>query len=200
MIAGSFRHLRWSRVGIAVSAGLIVFGIVEAALPHHPPTRMSGPATSAGAAVTTSVANSVATADVRTQDMSAQRVAEEFVAATDTTDPAHVQGIIATEVALAPHLVIPHSVTWPAAWTAEQRRTVVVLDLPGPPLSVAGGQVAVIVTGTMTVTMNFSRPLAVPVAERVTLRHLSGPPGPASRVSGGRTAGRWVVTAVEAGP
>jgi len=185
MTAGSFRHLTWSGVGIAVSAGLIVFGIVEAALPHHP---------------TTSVANSVATADVTTRDIGAQRVAEEFVAATDTTDPAHVQGIIATEVALAPHLAIPHRVAWPPAWTAEQRHTVVVLDPPGPPLSVAGGQVAVIVTGAMTVTMNFSRPLAVPVAERVTLRHLSGPPSPASRVSGGRTMGHWVVTAVEAGP
>ena len=200
MTAGSFRHLTWSRIGIAVSAGLIVFGIVEASLPHHPPTRMSGPSLGAGDTGTTSVANSVATADVRTQDIGAQRVAEEFVAATDTTDPAHVQGIIATEVALAPHLAIPHRVTWPAAWTAEQRRTVVVLDPPGPPLSVAGGQVAVIVTGAMTVTVNFSRPLAVPVAERVTLRHLSGPPGPRSRVSGGRTMGRWVVTAVEAGP
>jgi hypothetical protein len=121
-------------------------------------------------------------------------VAEQFVAAVDTTSPAEPAGDTATEAALAPTLAVPHIVSWPAAWTAEHRTTTVVLDPPGVPLLLAGGQVAVIVTGTMlvtsgTTTSDSAPPAEVPVAEKVTLRSTSD----------GQSGGSWMVTDVEAG-
>jgi hypothetical protein len=172
-----------------VSAGLIVFGIVDAALPHHPRSSMVGASSGSGGRRTASMTSG----DVTTKDNAAGRVAEEFVAATDTTGPEDPEGDISIEAALAPQLVFPHGVSWPAAWTAEQRRTTVVLDAPGPALSMTGGQVTVIVTGTMTVTSDIGPPTSVPISERVILRHVPG-----GAVLRDRPPGGWVVTGVEA--
>jgi hypothetical protein len=174
---------------MAVSAGLIVCGIVDAALPHHPRASMFGASSDSGGRRTASMTSR----DVTGQDTAAGRVAEEFVAAIDTTGPGNPEGDVAIEAALAPQLVSPHGVSWPAAWTAEQRRTTVVLDPPGPALSVAGGQVTVIVTGTMTVTSDAAPPTSVPISERVILRHV-----PESPVLRDRPPGGWLVAGVEA--
>jgi hypothetical protein len=173
---------------MAVSAGLIVFGIVDAALPHHPRASMVGASSSGGHGAT-----SIATGGVTTQNTAAGHVAKEFVAATDTTGPEDPEGDVAIEAALAPQLAFPRSVSWPAAWTTQQRRTTVALDPPGPALSVAGGQVTVIVTGTMTVTSDAAPPTSVPISERVILRHV-----PEGAVLEDRPPGGWVVTGVEA--
>ena len=189
MTIGWHRHLTWGRVGIAVSAGLIVFGIVDAALPHHLRSSMVGASSGSGG----HGATSIATGGVAAQDTAAGRVAEEFVAATDTTGPEDPEGDVSIEAALAPQLAFGHSVSWPAAWTTQQRRTTVVLDPPGPALSVASGQVTVIVTGTMTVSSGTAPPTSVPISERVVLRHV-----PEGAVPKDRPPGGWVVTGVEA--
>jgi hypothetical protein len=172
-----------------VSAGLIVFGIVDATLPHHPRSSMVGAPPSSGGRGSTSIASG----GVITQNTAAGHVAEEFVAATDTTGPEDPEGEISTEAALAPQLAFPRSVSWSAAWTTQQRRTAVVLDPPGPALSVGSGQVTVIVTGTMTVTSDATPPTSVPISERVMLGHV-----PESPVLRDRPPGGWVVTGVEA--
>jgi hypothetical protein len=170
---------------MAVSAGLIVFGIVDATLPHHPRASIVEASPGSGGRGATSIA----TGGVTTQDTAAGRVAEEFVAATDTTGPEDPEGDVTTEAALAPQLAFGHSVSWPAAWTTQQRRTTVVLDPPGPALSVAGGQATVIVTGTMTVTSDAAPPMSVPISERVILRRVPQDACP---------PGAWVVTGAEA--
>ncbi len=166
------RHLTWSRVGVAVCVGLIGFGALVALLPHHQaaagPTLMPAPGGREGGQLS----------NVRAQELAAQQVAERFVTACDTTDPAQPAGDVATETALAPGLVVPRAVVGPAAWRTESRRTTVVLDPPGQPVAQPGGRVAVIVTGIMTVTSDSGLPEAVPVAERIAL-HLS-PGGEAS--------------------
>jgi hypothetical protein len=174
---------------MAVSAGLIAFGIVDATLPHHSRASMVETSSSSGG----HGATSIATGDVAAQDTAAGHVAEEFVAATDTTGPEDPEGDVAIQAALAPQLAFGHSVSWPAAWTTQQRRTTVVLDPPGPALSVAGGQVTVIVTGTMTVTSDAAPPTSVPISERVILGH-----APESPVLRDRPPGGWLVTGVEA--
>ena len=123
------------------------------------------------------------------QQVAAQQVAEQFVTACDTTDPSHPTGDIAAETELAPALAVPHIVTWPVVWTADGRRTTVVLDPPGQPVTESGGQVAVIVIGIMTVTSDAGPSASVPVTEKVTLR-----PSPAGSGSSG-----WLVTGVEVG-
>ena len=124
-------RLTWSRLGIGVSVGLVLFGAIDAALPHStdPVARISGvgPHETPDSAIATA-----ATPVVSVQNSAAQRVAEEFVEATDTTDPTHPEGDTAERAALAPALTVPRRVTWPEAWVAEDRRTTVVLDPPGP--------------------------------------------------------------------
>ena len=181
------RRLTWSKFGIAVSVGLIIFGTLVAVLPHHqtsvpPPMPIPG-GRPGGVMVGASARASAA------QQVAAQQVAEQFVTACDTTDPSHPTGDIAAEIALAPALAVPHAGTWPAVWTAEDRRTTVALDPPGQPVTEPGGQVAVIVTGTMTVDSDAGPPAAVPVTEKVIL-HTS----PAGSGSSG-----WLVTGVEVG-
>jgi hypothetical protein len=168
---------------------LIVFGIVDAALPHHPRSSMVGASSSSGGHGATSIASG----GVTIQNTAAGHVAEEFVAATDTTGPEDPEGDVAIEAALAPQVAFGHSVSWPAAWTAQQRSSTVVLDAPGPALPVARGQVTVIVTGTMTVTSDTASPTSVPISERVVLRRM-----PESAVPKGRPPGGWVVIGVEA--
>jgi hypothetical protein len=74
---------------------------------------------------------------------------------------------------------------------AEDRRTTVVLDSPGPVVPVCSGQVAVVLTGRMVVSTDIGQTSEVPVDEQVTLR----PNGPA----GTPNASHWVVTDVGAG-
>jgi hypothetical protein len=187
MSPATLRRLTWSRVGVALSVGLIAFGAVVALLPHHhdtEPPPMSLPRGTAGDRVT----------NVGAQELAAQRVAEQFVIACDTTDPAHPDGDMATETALAPGLGVPHDVVGPAAWRTEDRRTTVTLDPPGPPVAEPGDTVAVIVTGIMTVTSDSSTPVAVPVAERIALHPL-----PDDHSSDGGGASGWRVVDVEVG-
>ena len=183
-------HLTWSRLGIGISVGLVLFGAIDAALPRstRPVTQFSGVGpheihASAIATTTTPV--------VSEQNSAAQQVAEEFVEATDTTDPTHPQGDTAERAALAPALTVPRRVTWPEAWVAEDRRTTVVLDPPGPVVPVGSGQVAVVLTGRMVVTTDIGQTSEVPVDEQVTL-HPTGPAGPPN-------ASHWEVTNVGAG-
>ena len=182
MSPAMLRHLTWSRIGVALSVGLIAFGAVVALLPHHhdaEPPPMSLPRGTVGDRV----------ANLRAQELAARRTAEQFVIACDTTDPAHPGGDLATETALAPGLVVPHDVAWPALWKTEDRRTTVVLDPPGQPVAEPGDTVAVIVTGIMTVTSDSGPPAAVPVAERIAL-HRSPDDGGASS---------WGVVDIEVG-
>ena len=89
------RHLTWSRVGVAVCVGLIAYGAVVALLPRHHdavPPPMPLPRGTAGDRG----------ANQRAEELAVQQVAERFVIACDTTDPAHPAGDLATETALAP--------------------------------------------------------------------------------------------------
>ena len=181
MTPASLRPLTWSRVGVAVCVGLITYGAVTALLPHQPdavPPPVLLPRETAG----------YRGADQRTQELAVQRVAERYIIACDTTDPAHPAGDLATETALAPDLDVSRDVVVPAVWSTEDRRTTVTLDPPGPPMAEHGGSVNVIVTGIMTVTSNSGPPAAVPVAERITL-HLSPGDGEST----------WRVIGVEVG-
>lgn len=187
MTASWVRRLTWAKFGFAVSVGLIIVGTLNAVLPHHrtsvPPPKPIPGGRPGGVVVGASARASAA------QQVAAQQVAEQFVIACDTTDPSHPTGDIAVETGLAPALAVPHIVTWPAVWMAEDRRTTVVLDPPGQPVTESGGQVAVIVTGVMTVTSDAGPSAAVPVTEKVTLR-----PSPA-----GHGESRWLVIGVEVG-
>lgn len=192
MTGSSLRRLTWSKFGIAVSVGLIIFGTLVAVLPHHQtsvPSPMPVPGGRPGGVVVGASARASAAQQVAAQQVATQETAVQFVTACDTTDPLHPTGDIAAETELAPALALPHAVTWPAVWTAEDRHTTLVLDPPGQPVTEPGGQVAVIVTGVMTVTSDAGPSAAVPVTEKVTLR-LS----PAGSGSSG-----WLVTGVEVG-
>ena len=181
------RRLNWSKFGIAVSVGLIIFGTLVAVLPRHQPSvppPMSIPGGRPGGVGVGASARASAA-----QQVAAQQVAEQFVTVCDTTDPLHPTGDVAAETELAPALALPHAVTWPAVWMAEDRRTTLVLDPPGQPVTESGGQVAVIVTGVMTVTSDAGPSAAVPIAEKVTLH-----PPPAGHGKSG-----WLVTGVEVG-
>jgi hypothetical protein len=182
-------RLTWSRLGIGGSIGLVLFGAIDAALPHsiHPVAQISGvkpneTRDSSIAMATTPLAS--------VQDSAAQRVAVEFVEASDATDPTHPAGDTAERAALAPALTVPRGVTWPEAWVAENRRTTVVLDPPGPAVPVGSGQVAVVLTGRMVVATDIGQTSEVPVDERVTLRP--------TRPAGSPNASHWVVTDVGA--
>jgi len=132
-------------------------------------------------------------------DAAAQSVAEQFVVATDTTDPTHPEGDASERALLAPGLGVPRQLAWPEAWVAEGRRTTVVLDPPGPAVGVGAGQVAVVVTGRMVVTTIAGPSTEVPVDERVTL-HLIKPHLITQRLIGTKgSAPRWVVTNVGTG-
>ena len=192
MTAAFPKRLTRARVGAGMSVALIVFGVIDATVPQH--RSGFGPAPAVPAlqhAARDDVAASSETA--------AQEVAERFVIATDTTDPAHPEGDVVTQSSLAPELTDPHDLSWPVAWSTEDRRTTVVLDPPGPPLAEGGGQVAVVLVGVMTVTTDSGPPTAVPLAERVTLRLVSDSAASGDAVHGGRGPVRFVVTSLRAG-
>ena len=107
----------------------MLFGAIDAALPHsaRPVVRSSG--LGSQGIPDSAVATAHHTGGVGTEQ-AAQQMAEQFVTACDTTDPAHPEGDVATE---------PHwpqrwpcrTSEWPAAWVTEDRSTTVVLDPPG---------------------------------------------------------------------
>ena len=209
MTVGKAQRVTWSRPGIALSIGLVVFGVIEASLPH--PTLPSatipnylgpglGPQTRPEPHVASTRAKPGTAVPLRSvslksqADAAAQSVAERFVAATDTTDPTHPEGDAAERALLAPGLTVPRQLAWPEAWVAENRRTTTVLDPPGPAVGVGAGQVAVVLTGRMVVTTIAGPSTEVSVDERVTLHlitpRLTGPTG---------SAPHWVVTNVGTG-
>jgi hypothetical protein len=177
-------------LGIGISVGLVLFGAIDAGLPRSARSVAQisgvGPNDRPDLAIATG-----ATPVESEQNNAAQRVAEQFVEATDTTDPTHPEGDTAERAALAPALTVPQRVTWPEAWVAEVRRTTVVLDSPGPVVPVSSGQVAVVLTGRMVVSTDIGQTSEVPVDEQVTLR-TTGPMGPPN-------AFHWVVTDVGSG-
>ena len=183
-------HLTWSRLGISVSIGLVLFGAIDAALPHsaRPVVRSTG---FGSQGIPDSPVATRTIPEVSAQNSAAQQIADEFVEATDTTDPTHPEGYTAERAALAPSLTVPRRVTWPEAWVAEDRRSTVVLDPPGPVVVVGSGRVAVVVTGRTIVTTDAGPSSEVPVDERVTLR-------PTGR-AGTPNASHWVVTDVGSG-
>lgn len=183
-------RLTWSRLGIGVSIGLVVFGAIDAALAHSTGTvaQISG----VGPHETPDSAIATATTPLASaQDSAAQRVAEGFVEATNTTDTTHPEGDTAARAALAPAMAVPTRVAWPEAWVAEHRRTAVELDQPGPVVAVGSRQVAVVITGRTIVTADVGTSSEVPVDERITL-HRMGPTGTASTP-------HWVITNVGSG-
>lgn len=204
MTVGKAPCVTWSRLGIALSIGLVVFGVIDASLPH--PTLPSdavsglGPQTHpdpqmASAGTKPIIAVPLRSMPLKSQaDATAQSVAERFVVATDTTDPTHPEGNAAERALLAPGLSVPRQLAWPEAWVAEGRRTTVVLDPPGPAVEVGADQVSVVVTGLMVVTTDTGPSAEVPVDERVTVHLITpriiGPTG---------SAPRWVVTNVGTG-
>jgi len=206
---GKATRLTWTRVAIALSMGLVVFGVVDASLPHSTPPVPSvsrlGPQARPNAHVATARSKSGTAMPLRSvplksqADATAQSVAERFVVATDTTDPTHPEGNAAERALLAPGLSVPHQLAWPEAWVAEGRRTTVALDPPGPAVEVGADQVAVVLTGRMVVTTIAGPSTEVPVDERVTL-HLIKPHLITQRLIGTkRSAPRWVVTNVGTG-
>jgi hypothetical protein len=183
-------RLTWSRLGIAASVGLVLFGAIDAALPYsaRPVVRSTGLGSQG---IPDSAIETTTTPVGSGEDSAAQQIAEQFVEATDSSDPTHPEGDTAERAALAPALAVPRRVTWPEAWVAEDRRTTVVLDPPGPVVPVGSGQVVVDVTGRTVVTTNAGQTSEVPVDERVTL-HPTGPTGTPN-------ASHWVVTDVGSG-
>jgi hypothetical protein len=152
---GKATRLTWTRVAIALSMGLVVFGVVDASLPHSiPPGAITpnysvprlGPQARPNAHVGTARSKSGTAMPLRSvplksqADATAQSVAERFVVATDTTDPTHPEGNAAERALLTPGLSVPRQLAWPEAWVAECRRTTVVLDPPGPAVEVGGDQ------------------------------------------------------------
>jgi hypothetical protein len=183
-------RLTWSRLGIGISVGLVLFGAIDAALPHsaRPVVRSTGLGSQG---IPDSAVATRATPEVSAQNSAVQQIAAEFVEATDTTDPTHPEGDTAERAALAPALTVPRRVTWPEAWIAENRHTTVVLDPPGPVVAVGSGRVTIVVTGRTIVTTDAGPSSEVPVDERITLR-------PTGR-AGTPNASHWVVTDVVAG-
>jgi len=206
----------WSRVGIACSIGLVVFGVLDAALPHRALTHPSLPRASASKApaprspgphVTNPEPRATGTLPVSEGSaLAAQQVARRFVTAIDTTDPAHPDGNTAEWAPLAPGLTVPRGLVWPEAWVAEDRKTTVVLGPAGPVIVVGVRQVVVAVTGQMIVTTNVGPPDAVPVDEKITLRLVgsvsttsAGRRASPEGVAGDNSATHWVVIDVGVG-
>ncbi|HUC36457.1 MAG TPA: hypothetical protein VMR97_04975 [Acidimicrobiales bacterium] len=191
------RRLTWSRVGVTICVALIAFGAVTALVPLHAgsrPVATAVPSAMAGSRVANAPVQKLAAPLVAAQRTAAQQVAVRFVTACDTTGPTEPEGDVGTEAALAPELVVRHDVVWPSAWRTEDRATKVVLDPPGQPVAERGDTVAVIVTGTMTVTSDSGPSQLVPLAERITLH-----PAPAGHSAGDRGATGWQVVAIEVG-
>jgi len=211
---GKAPRVTWSRLGIALSIGLVVFGVIEASLPLPTVPRATipnyvvpglGPQTRPDPHVASTRSKTGTAVRLRSvpfqaqADGSVQSVAVRFVVATDTTDPTHPEGDAAERALLAPGLTVPRQLAWPEAWVAENRRTTTVLDPPGPAVGVGAGEVAVVLTGRMVVTTVAGPSTEVPVDERVTLHLITprfiGSPG----AVGAGSAPHWVITNVGTG-
>jgi hypothetical protein len=182
---------------VAISVTLIAFGAVVAILPHHhdaEPPSMSLARGTAGDRLSKLPAQ-----ELVAQETAAQQVAVRFVTACDTTTPAQPHGDVATQAALAPALAVPHDMVEPAAWGTVDRATTVALDAPGQTVAERGDTVAVIVTGTMTVTSDSGPTQLVPLAERVSLRPLNEDDSARDHSAGDRGASGWRVVGVEVG-
>ena len=181
-------RLSWSRLGIGISIGLVLFGAIDATLPHS-----SRPDLRGGVADDPRFRghNGLRAGDVGAGQRSP--TGGRGVRRRPPTPPIrhHPEGDTVERAALAPGLAVPRRVAWPEAWVAEDRRTTVVLDPPGPVVAVGSGQVAVVVTGRTVVTTDAGQTSEVPLDERITLR-LIGPTGTAN-------ASHWVVTDVGTG-
>jgi hypothetical protein len=193
-------RLTWSRAGVAISVAVITFGAADAllprsAVPSQAPIAVRGTVT--GDRVANLPAQMLAARQTAAQQVAAQQVAVRFVIACDTTNPAQPHGDVATETALAPGLV-RHDVSEPPAWRIEERATTVTLDPPGQPVGERGQTVAVIVTGTMTVTSDSAPPQIVPIAERIALRPFKNDHSAGDAVGGPR-ASSWQIVDVEVG-
>lgn len=202
-----FRSLTKTRAVLAISTALILFGALDALGPHHA-TSGSPPDTSAMAPNRAAVpsrqsphkaaAGRGTSRQIAAQEVAIQRVAARFVIACDTTDPAQPQGDQATEAALAPGLVL-HKLAQPAAMSTGNRATTVKLNAPGQPVPGRGGAVAVIVTGTMSVTSDGNPLQRIPIVESITLRpHASVPTIGGHPVTASDASG-WQVVGVEVG-
>ena len=197
MSTATLRHLTWSRVGVAISVALIAFGAIVAILPHHRDAEPS-PMTLARGTAGDGPSN-LSAQELGAQQTAAQEVAVRYVTACDTTNPAQPNGDVATQAALAPALAVPHETVHPAAWRTEDRTTTVALDAPGQPVAKRGDTVAVIVTGTMTVTSDSGPAQLVPLVETITLRRLKDDHSAGKDSIGDRRASGWRVIGVEVG-
>lgn len=83
--------------------------------------------------------------------------------------------------------------------STEDRATTVMLDAPGRPVPGRQGTVAVIVTGTMSVTSDGSPLQRVPIVERVTLRPRASVPTIGGHPETASDASGWQVVGVEVG-
>lgn len=188
MNAERLPRVSWSQLGVVISIGLVMFGVVDATLPHSRAAEVGG-STNAHTRATAEQAKASTTPMRSDENTQAQRVAERFVVVTDTTDTTHTEGDRAELAMLAPRLIAPRQLQWPEAWVVEDRRTTVALDQPGPAVAIGAAQIAVLVTGRMLVTTDVGRPTAVPIDERITLR----------RIRSAGDASRWVVTGIGTG-
>lgn len=201
-----------TRAVLAMSTALILFGALDVLGPQHgtsgspldtstmAPNRATVPPEHSvhNGPVRQGAAQRVTAQQVAAQRVAIEEVAARFVTACDTTDPAQPQGDQAAEAALAPGLV-SHTVVEPAAMSTGDRATTVSLDAPGQPVPGRGGTVAVIVTGTMSVTSDASPLQRVPIVERVTLRPRSGVPITSADAENPRATSGWQVVGVEVG-
>ena len=122
-----------------------------------------------------------------------------FVTACDTTDPAHPDGDWPPRPLSLRGWCCPTTRSEPAAWSTEDRATTVALDPPGQPVAERGDTVAVIVTGTMTVTSDSGPPQLVPLAERIALRPLNDDHSAGDHSISDRGVSGWQVVDVEVG-
>ena len=208
----TLRGLTRTRAVLAISTVLIVFGALDALGTHHAtsghhrtpaPWRRIEPQCGRSSRPTERRSDRAQRSKwprnkSRLNEWLFNNVAARFVTACDTTDPAQPQGDQATEAALAPGLV-PHNVVEPAATSTEDRATTVTLDAPGQPVPGRHGTVAVIVTGTMSVTSDASPPQRVPIVARVTLRPRTSVPTTGGHPETASDASGWQVVGVEVG-
>ncbi len=197
MRGAALRHLTWSRVGVAISVALIAFGAIVAILPHHRDAEPSPISLRRGTG-DDGHAN-LSAQELVAQQTAAQQVAVRYVTACDTTNPAQPNGDVATQAALAPALALPHEMVRPAAWRTGDRTTTVALDGPGQPVRKGADTVAVIVTGTMSVTSDSGPAQLVPLVERIALRPLKDDHSAGEDSIGDRRAFGWRVVGVEVG-
>ena len=126
-------RLSWSRLGIGISIGLVLFGAIDATLPHS-----ARPDSVAGVADDPRFRGHNGRPRRRCRSRTAQLYGWPRSSLLPPTPPIrhHPEGDTVERAAVAPGLAVPRRVAWPEAWVAEDRRTTVVLDPPGPVVAV----------------------------------------------------------------